>query len=184
MSRLLALCLCVSPALFACSEQDPAPHFIDVTYQVRCIDCQPVTTDDSTRRVLAIDGENNFEVSCHANGGGPLLSFSATHTDKENKDNNYSLEIQRASLAGRDPGKSCTVLVTEGSNSYLGGCTDDEPTDDLPCKVKFTRDGQNVTGSILCKHIQNKNTGEFTRWVVKPGTMKALTFEVDGCEGL
>jgi hypothetical protein len=184
MSRLLVLCLCAAPALLACAEQDPPPHFMDVTYQVRCVDCQPLSMDDKTRRVLAIDGENNFEVGCTANGSGPLLSFSATHTDKDNKDNNYSIQVLQASLASRDPGKSCEVRVTEGSNSYSGKCTEDAPTEDSPCQVKFHRDDQNVTGSIFCKRIPNRNTAELTRWVVKPGTTKPFTFQVDGCEGL
>jgi len=184
MRRLFALCLCAVPGLFACSQQDPPPHFIDVSYQLRCIDCTPLAVDENAHKVLAIDGENNFDVRCTAQGSGPLLTFSVAYSDKKHPANDYSIKVDQASLAGRNPGKSCSVVVTEASNSYQGTCTADEPTDDAPCQLKMKQDGQNVSGSLYCKHIPNRSNADFTRYVVKPGTNDPLRFEVDGCEGL
>ena len=184
MQRLLVLCLYTVPALLACEQQDPPPHFIDVAYQVRCIDCMPLTTDDPTRDVLAIDAEDGYEVACSASGSKPLVTFSVKHPDAKKGSDNFELRVIQASLASKDPGSSCVVRVTEGDNTYEGKCTADDPTADEPCQLSLKRDGSSLTGKLLCKRIPNRGTTELTRWVVKPHSMDALKFQVDGCEGL
>jgi hypothetical protein len=179
MRRLLASCLVAVPALIACSNQDPAPMFVEVSYQVRCINCSPRAADDSPHAVTALDGENGFHVSCDIEQPAKdrLISFSV-------QNGNYAIKILQAALDKPSPGTNCSVVVIEGSNTYRGACTDGSPTADEPCQVKLGVSHGNVTGTLLCENIPNDSDATVMRHVVKPGTDQPTAIEVDGCSGL
>ena len=185
MRRSIALALAAA-SLLACTEQDPPPLFIDVDYQVRCIDCQPLAPDDAIRRVTVLDGESGFRVQCSVfrRGGDRRLSFSARYTDEESANANYSFGLDQANLDSANPGSGCLVVVSEGNNTYEGKCTGGDPDADAPCRVELEEEDGIVMGSVLCEAIPNKNTGMFTRHVVAPNSQSAARFEVHGCRGL
>jgi hypothetical protein len=187
MRPLLVLSLFAAPALMACVNQDPAPLFLQTSYQVRCLDCMPVTTDNLARTVAALDGESGFSVACSAQPSGKdrLLSFSVTLIDAKHESNDYSFKIIQADLDKSDPGAACRVVVTEGANAYEGHCTGGDPTTDNPCQITKLRDDHGIVkGNLLCNNIPNRTDANTTRYVVKPSTMTPADFEVHGCVGL
>jgi hypothetical protein len=187
MRPLLVLSLFTASALMACVNQDPAPLFLQTSYQVRCLDCMPVTTDNLARTVAALDGDGGFSVACSAqpSGNDRLLSFSVALIDPKHESNNYSFKVIQAKLDKSDPGGSCRVVVAEGANTYEGHCTGGSPTPDEPCQITKLKDVNGiVTGKLLCNNIPNRTDANTTRYVVKPGTTTAADFEVDGCVGL
>ena len=187
MRPLLVLSLFTASALMACVNQDPAPLFLQTSYQVRCLDCTPVTTDNLARTVAALDGESGFSVACSAQRSGKdrLLSFSGTLIDPKHESNNYSLKIIQANLDKSDPGAGCRVVITEGANTYESHCTGGDPTPDEPCQItKLKAANGIVTGKLLCNNIPNRTDANTTRYVVKPSTTSPADFEVDGCVGL
>src|SRR4029077_11887286 len=95
MRRLLAFCLVVAPVLTACVNQDPAPLFADIAYQVRCVDCTPRAVDDNPHTVSALDGDSGYKVAC--SGTRPTkdlaITFSATFIDAKHPSTNHSIKI-------------------------------------------------------------------------------------------
>jgi len=185
MRRLFVLAIIAVTAL-ACSEENPPPLYVDVNYQVRCIDCEPRAADDSPRDVRAIDGESGFDVACSITerGGDRLLTFSAIYMDAERPSRSYGLSLVQANLDGGDPGGSCLVVVSEGNNTYEGGCTAEDPDDEDPCQVELEAEDGIVTGTILCAEVPNKNSSMITRHLVDPNTEDPAEFEVHGCRNL
>jgi hypothetical protein len=186
MRRSLLLILCCAPLGLSCVTNDPAPHYADVSYQVRCIDCEPRAVDDSAHHIAALDGEKGFDVTCtvQPQSGGRLVTFGATLTDAKHPNASYAFKVLQVSVDKKDPGESCRVQVSEGSNTYEGRCTSGDPTADAPCQVKITDDHGLATGKILCGAIPNRNDSTVTRHVVKPGTTDAASFVIHGCDGL
>jgi hypothetical protein len=175
-------------ALFgaSCTTLDPAPIYIDMNYEVRCGDCQPRTVDDPQREIKVLDGERGYTLKCDVNtpGGQRQISFSAEHLGAHTSDA-FKLSVEQAYLDGKDPGQACKVRVTEGGNTYVGGCTGGSPTAANPCQISFTVDAGIVKGSFWCKALPNGANSTTTRDVVTPGSKAdAIKFEVDGCTGL
>lgn len=185
MPRLLALCCVLLPCLIACSEEDPAPLFVQIDYQVRCNGCQPLSADDPEREISALDGERGFKVECAtmARDGDRLATFSAAFTGEASSDN-YGITVTQVNLDADEPGTSCRVAVTEGNNRYDATCSGDEPSADAPCQVDVDLDGDVIKGSVLCLSIPNRSSSMLTRAVVAPGTLDPAEFEVQGCTGL
>lgn len=185
MRRLIVLALAVASSP-ACTEHDPPPLFVDVDYQVRCIDCQPLAPDDAARSVQALDGEAGFRVECNVarREGDRLVTFTAAHGDEESPRNNYSFGMLQANLDSSNRGSGCRVVVAEGNNTYEGRCTSGDPDSDQPCRVELEVEDGIVLGTVLCEGVPNKNTAMFTRHVVAPNSQSAARFEVHGCRGL
>ena len=55
----------------SCSSTDPAPVFIDIDYQVRCLICEPRSPDDAKRQLMVLDGDQGYQVDCHVSTVGP-----------------------------------------------------------------------------------------------------------------
>ena len=185
MRRLLALAIAATFAV-ACTEEDPPPLYVDVDYQVRCVECEPIAPDDAVRRVQALDGEEGFTVDCSVarRSGDRLLSFSASFVDPGASRNNFSIGLSQVNLDRADPGGSCSVSVSEGDNSYEGKCTAGDPTSEEPCQVELEAEDGIVMGSVLCEHMPNRNAAMITRHLVAPSSESAARFEVHGCRGL
>jgi hypothetical protein len=172
-------------ALLACAEQDPPPLYVDVDYQVRCIECDPRAPDDAARRVRALDAEAGFTVECRVeeSRGDRLLTFSVRYEDKADDSNSYGLSLVQANLDAADPGGSCRVTVFEGSNTYEGHCSA-ELAAGVTCQVELGAEAGIVTGSILCREVENKNAPGYKRHVVAPSSTDPAEFKVHGCVGL
>lgn len=185
MRRLLALAI-VAVLPLACSEEDPPPLYVDVDYQIRCIDCMPLAADDEVRRIQALDGEAGFRTECNIarREGDRLITFEAAYTDPDEARNSYSIGIVQANLDASDPGGACRVVTAEGNNTYEGKCTGGDPTGEEPCRVELEAEDGIVMGSVLCEHVPNKNTSMFTRYLVAPNSESPARFEVHGCRGL
>lgn len=181
MRRLLVLAL-FSCCVLGCTEEDPAALFVDFSYQVRCLDCEPRSNDDPARKVHAVDGEHDLTLTCSVldRGGEQFVSFSIEHTDADG-DVDYSLAVDQVNLDSKDPGDGCRIKAKEGDNLYEGLCTGDDPSDELPCQVKVDPKGNGITGSLRCLHIPNKAQPTLTRNITAPSTEKAAKFEVTGC---
>jgi hypothetical protein len=185
MRRLLILAIAANFS-FACADEDPPPLYVDVDYQVRCIECQPIAPDDAVRRVDALDGERGFAVECNVTRreGDRLLTFNAAYTDPDEARNNYSIGLIQVNLDGAGPGNSCRVTVVEGNNSYEGLCTNDDPSSEQPCRVELEAEDGIVMGSVLCENVPNRNQSMLTRHLVAPNSQSAARFEVHGCVDL
>lgn len=185
MRRLIALAFIAASSL-ACAEEDPPPLFVDLDYQVRCIDCEPRAADDAVRRVMALDGEDGFSVDCNVarREGDRLVTFTAAYTDEERSRNSYSFGVIQANLDASGPGGSCRVVAVEGDNSYEGKCTGGDPSEEEPCRVELEAEDDIVMGSVLCENIPNRNSAMITRHLVAPNSESAARFEVHGCRGL
>jgi hypothetical protein len=184
MRRLLALSLWAAPTLLACAKEDPPPQYVDIAYQMRCLDCQPIASDYSAHDVTAIDGEGEFDVSCRTRGSKPALTFSVGHIDQKHESDSFQFRIVDASLTRGDPGGGCHVTVTEGNSTYEAPCTGGKPTAEKPCQLELKQADGVITGSILCRNIPNSLTPEIVRSLVKPGSDTAAKFELHGCESL
>jgi hypothetical protein len=185
LRRLTLLSVVALPWLLACAEEDPAPLFFKIDYQVRCIGCQHAM-DDPARAIRGLDGERGFAVTCRVSrqGGDRIATFAATHRDSSNPADNYGITIDQVNLDSDEPGSSCRVDVTEGNNSYEGVCAADDPSSTAPCKVELELDGDVIQGSVYCAGIANRSTTTITRYIVAPGEEGPAEFEVQGCEGL
>ncbi len=186
--RLLAQNLFLSAFLLAaCSSQDPAPIYFGLSYQLRCLGCQPSSADDSVHTITAIDGEDGYTLTCNANRqmGKRQLSFSATYTNSATPGDTHVIKIQQAFVDGNDPGSLCLVSVREGANTYLGACTSGTPTADQPCQLTFKLVGSTVKGTLYCAGIPNSGTTVSKRYLVAPTTETTpVSFELEGCTGL
>jgi hypothetical protein len=185
--RLLVLSGLLLPVLLACNEENPAPLFLDIDYQVRCLDCEPRAPDSLRHNFATLDGEQGFTLLCSTadQGGDRLLSFSATYLDPEGAESkNFSIRLISANLDANDPGNGCRVVATEGGNTYEGHCTAAEPSGDDECQVKLDVEHHTVVGSILCEKFPNRSTNEVVRYLVKGGSDKPADFVFEGCKGL
>jgi hypothetical protein len=187
MRRLLALSLVFAPVSLACATSDPAPVYVSINYQVRCIDCNPRAADDSAHTITALDGADGFDVACTTQqlAKGRLVTFSANLVDSAHPSKNYGIKILQADVEKSDPGSSCRVQVVEGSNTYEGRCGSAAPSADVPCQLnKLKVSNGVVTGKLLCDAIPNRNDSSVTRYLVAPGSTDPISLEVHGCPDL
>lgn len=186
MFRSLLLSLLGLSAL-SCSDLDAAPLFVDIQYQVRCVNCQPIADHDEPRNITVLDGEAGFTVRCRyfRKDGDRIVTFSSQFMDEEGTSNNYSVEIREANMDAFDPGSACEVSVTEGANEYLGKCTSRRPNEATPCRLEFEFEAGIITGSLLCMDVTNRANMQTSRHVTKPGEDdEAAPFEIHGCVDL
>ncbi len=183
MRRLLLLSLSFAAFPLACVNSDPAPVFVDVSYQLRCIDCEPRAADDSAHTINALDGENGYSVTCNVDRRGKdrLVTFSAGVSDSTHPSKSYAFKIFQADVDKSDPGGSCHTEVVEGSNTYDGPCSSGDPSSDWPCQLKLKLKNGVIKGTVLCNAIPNHNDSTLTRHLVDPGTMDPVSFEIHGC---
>jgi hypothetical protein len=190
MRRLLALPLALPlllpAALFAlasCNESDPEALYIDIRYQLRCIDCEPASNDAPARDVHHLDGDDDFDLSCNATStdDGRLVSFAAEYFDPDNDANNYAIEVDQAGLDGASHGASCSVKVLDGNSTYKGRCADGDPTVDNPCQLDLKKEGTAIRGTITCRKIPLLDSTTPFRYLVHPNSSRAATIEIRGC---
>jgi hypothetical protein len=164
-------------ALISCNKEDPAALFADVSYQLRCLDCTPVSADSPRRDFSVTNGQDGTTLSCNASEG--LISLTILG-------DGFKLNILDA-RPGDDPGNRCEVQIAEGSgNEYRGGCKAIGASGSQPCEVELVRDGEgSFDGTVECHGIAHRNTAAAIRHVVAPGTRdEPAQISVQGCAGL
>lgn len=170
-------------ALLGCAQDDPAPLFLKIDYQVRCLDCDPRTADDPAHELRAVNGSAGLRVSCSSDTLDGLRTFNVEVSSSERQSNGaegYSLAIRQAAV-GDDPGSACHVLAREGANSYDGRCAAEPPSPEIPCQVAVRMEQGVLLGSVLCDRIPNLATTALWRSLVKPRTHEPAEFEAHGC---
>jgi hypothetical protein len=186
--RGLTMVLCLGWLVGGCTTTDASPVFVDMTYQVRCITCEPRSPDNPVRDLNLLDGEQGHTVRCRASKrtGDRLITFSTTYIDPNIGSDSYAIEIFEANLDDDNPGNTCEIIVKEGNNTYKGRCTSGEPDEDAACQVKLEVEGDVVHGSLLCLEMPNQVNSTTFRRVVNPGkdVEKPASFEIHGCVGL
>jgi len=181
----------VAVAAMGCNNVDPAPLYIDIDYQVRCLDCEPRSPDDPARRIALINGELGYQMDCHTSvvDGDEVLSFSILYSDPDDSSARHEIAVDRVDYQSGQPGSKCEVSVRERSNLYEGGCTGSTPTADEPCQIEINVEDGVVRGEILCLEIPNSNIVTSTRNLVhsdetgEPDERPAV-FEIYGCTGI
>ena len=187
LSLIASLASWVGTSIGGCTDPDPAPLFMDIRYQVRCIECEPRAPDDPVRDIQLLDGEQGYTVACNANtvDGDRVLTFSTSFSNPDRESENFAISVKQVNIDKSNPGSACAVRVEEGSNTYEGDCTKDDPTADAPCSVAFEQDGDVIKGSVLCEDIPNRNMAMTKRHLVEPGTTdQPARFELHGCTGI
>ena len=188
-SGLLTLVSLVLLPLSSCTNLDPAPVYLRMDYQMRCLDCQNAA-DYDPRRIKALDGEKNLAIDCFVSeeGGERVLSFSALYRDPQSSSKSYEIKVSQARLDKKDPGDSCKVSVEEGGTTYggkNGKCTADAPSDETPCQVELQVDGDIIDGTVYCKKLTAAGNIGVWRHLVEPFTESdPAVFELRNCVGL
>ena len=170
--------------LVSCTSDTTPTVYVGLSYQIRCLDCQPRALDDVARNVKAVDEEAGHRLACRVEDrdGTKRVTFSLAH-DSSDETKNYSLRVNNGNLTGGtdDP---CELTIVEGANTYKGGCSSEEPNADRPCQVSFELDRSVLRGSLYCNNIGNEATANVTRYVVAPLSREPVKFEIYGCTGL
>ena len=190
MRRLLASTLGLSLALPAalcalvgCNETDPEALYIDVLYQLRCIDCEPRTNDGIARDIHHLDGDQGFDLGCESTtvDGDRRVSFSAEYFDLDNESDNYSIQVDQAGLDGAGNGPNCSIKVLDSGSTYEGLCADDEPTEERPCVVDLKKEGDIIRGTLFCDRIPIMDMTSPIRYLKRPNSNKPAELEIRGC---
>jgi hypothetical protein len=176
MHRSLAVIAVACLGLLGCTNEDPPALYLDVAYQLRCIDCEPRGADGKVRDVQAVDGEGGDELTCYVEDD--LLTL-------ELEGDGFTFRILQAKL-GDNPGDYCQIVVSEGPGSeYRGDCrAPDDDDSGAPCQLELENEGGVLSGTLLCNNIPHALTPEYERYVVAPNSDDAVEFTVQGCSGL
>jgi hypothetical protein len=131
-------------------------------------------------------------MDCHTSvvDGDDVLSFSVSYDDPENSAARHALSVDRVGYLNDDHGDKCEVSVRERSNQYVGKCSGDAPTEDVPCQIHLEIDEEGVLrGELLCLDLPNEGIATSKRNVVlsdvvgEPDETPA-EFTIYGCTGL
>jgi len=170
----------------ACKSEEEPPVYLETEYQLRCLDCQPSTSDEPERDIALLNGEFDFTVTCDVTrvGGERSMTLTAAYKARSSEDR-YGFRITRGDIDSKEQTDECEVQVLEGANTYEGICTGDDPSDDKPCKVTFKPDGEIVEGTMYCDKVKLLGAPSNFRYLVDPGSSdKPAKFEVHNCSGL
>jgi hypothetical protein len=181
----------VTFAVVSCSSADAPAVFIDIDYQIRCLECEPRSPDDAKRQIETLDDDMGYAVDCNVTGSGKnqVVSFSLSF-DSDGVAKDHSIEAKEVPLGGGEPGSKCIVRVKEIANTYAGKCASDEPEPGAECRIETKLEGDVITGTVLCANMPNASIESSTRHLVLSefGSMhEDLTpaeFELHGCAGL
>ena len=191
LSPLLGLAFVLPAlALASCTSNTTPVIYLDLDYQVRCLDCEPRGPDDPSREVHNVNGEDGFNLECSvtkSKDGVRRLTFLAEHLNPDKPSSNYSLKISQGNLDEDESENICEVKVVESANTYSGNASgeDPNPDDGAPCQVKFSEKDGVIEGSVYCIKIPNSANMSTTRYVVATGTRTdPASFKIYGCRGL
>lgn len=178
--------LCLLAVLTSCTSETTPIVYIGMTYQVRCLDCNPRDTDPNPRDIRAVDGEAGYNLQCAVNktGGTRRVTFGAERQSSDST-KTYLIEVKGARIGGEESDGPCQVRVVEGDTTYVGPCSTDEPSSERPCQVSLKEKGGVIKGSLKCNRIPMEGSPTFIRYVVAPYSSEdPAELELYGCEGL
>jgi hypothetical protein len=170
--------------LLGCTEQDPDPLYVEINYQLRCLDCVPRANDYPEHHVMHLNGDDGHTARCDTlrRDSDTLVSFGVTYVDRGNEDRSYSLAVNQAGLDGAEHGPPCAVTIGEGVNTFEGACAEDETTAERPCAVDLERDGDIVRGTLYCDKVSIKGMTTFIRYLTAPApSQDPAGIEIHGC---
>jgi len=148
--------------------------------------------DNPIRSFYHIDGEEDLSVTCLVStaSGKDVLKFGTYCPGGDSACGQERLRFEISGLQMNnkdgDPGDTCKVTVSEGANEYVSPCTNQGIKGDARCQLQFklNKESSLLTGSLICKEIENASAPDITRYIVAPSSEKAVKFTVQGCEGL
>lgn len=170
--------------LSACTSDTTPAIYIDMSYQVRCLNCERTAQDDVPREIKNVSGENSLTLKCEVRkvNGMRRVEFSIDHPSS-NQDDSYGIEVS-GNLDSSDLADAC-VTVREGDNTYSYMCPNDDESFTIPCQASYELNDKIITGQVICKDIPNASTNTLTRSVVAPGSRTdGAPFKLYGCAGL
>jgi hypothetical protein len=170
--------------LSACTSDTTPAIYIDMGYQVRCLNCERAVQDDMPREIKNVSGENGLTLRCdvHKVNGTRRVDFSIDHPSGD-QDNKYGIDVS-GNLDSSDPSDAC-VTVREGDNTYSYMCPSDDESFTIPCQASFELKDNIISGMVICDDIPNSSTNESTRSVVAPNSRTdGASFKLYGCAGL
>jgi hypothetical protein len=174
-------------SLPACSSDTTPVVYIELAYQVRCLDCDPRAPDYTEHNIKHVDGEAGYAMACSVTklDGARRVTFSATHIDPMNSSTDHSLKVSLANIDGDDTDRPFDVRILEGATTYVGSGTSDSPSDSQPCQARFTVKDNVINGGLYCAHIPSDSDIANNRYVVAPATSSdPAPFKLYGCQGL
>jgi hypothetical protein len=171
-----------------CTSDSTPTVYVDLAYQVRCLDCDSHAPDDTPREVKVVDGEDGYQLECEVKkvGGVRRVTLAANHLDATSTDN-HAFRVELANLDGDDSSLQCTVKVIEGVQIYEGACSSDTPdVSGGPCQANFRVEKGVIKGAVLCDGLPVEATPEITRYLLAPGGTRdePAQIQVYGCRGL
>jgi hypothetical protein len=172
----------------ACSTDTTPTVYVDLAYQVRCLDCQPRSADDPQHAIKVVDGEDGYSLACNVKkvSGARRVTFSVSHLDVTQSSTDHAFKVSLGNIDADDTSLPCDVNIVEGANTYEGACTSDPPSDQTgPCQAKFSVKDGVISGGLYCNNIPNQANLTTTRYIVSPGSMTdPAAFKLYGCTGL
>jgi hypothetical protein len=171
--------------LSACTSDTTPAIYIDMGWQVRCLNCERTAQDDPARAVKNVSGENGLTLKCDVRkvSGTRRVEFSIDHPSS-NQDDKYGIDLALGDLDSSDPSDAC-VTVREGDNTYSYMCPNEDDAFTNPCQASFSVKDNIISGTVICEKIPNSGTNELTRSVVAPGSRTdGASFKLYGCAGL
>jgi hypothetical protein len=186
--RFIGFSLGLECLIAACSSDSTPTVYVDLAYQVRCLDCEPRSPDDPAHEIKVVDGEAGYKLDCAVRkvSGTRRVDFDVTYNDPAKSDSDHVFKISGASVDGDDPTLQCSAHIVEGDNTYDGSCSSDPPaTSGGPCQASLSVKNGVIEGSLYCDNIENGANISSTRYIVAPGTESdPAKFSLYGCTGL
>ncbi len=199
MLRSSASILGLAVLLAGCGDPHAGALFADIQYSTRCDNgggCPGRADHD-------ICGFNNSD-PCESVPGTPVISCSVVETETTRtisftarQGSGFSIGIANLQVpitGGSSTGGACRVTVSEGANSYRGGCGGSPPSEAQPCQitdVTFSDDMGNaeLEGKIFCQELANVAQPSLSIEVtaIGAGPMSASSpgrFRISNCDGL
>ena len=170
----------------SCTSETTPIVYIGMTYQVRCLDCQPREPDPNPRDVRAVDGEAGYSLGCSVSKSGSTrrVSFSVEHPS-EDAENKYVLSVKSGRLGSEESDGPCEVRVIEGNNTYVAGCSSEPPSTERPCQLSLKEKRGVISGELYCKEMPSSASLTQVRHLVAPYTSTdPVEFDLYGCSGL
>jgi len=186
--RALLSVLVLGCSVAGCSSDSTPTVYVDLAYQIRCLDCNPRAPDDDPREIKAVDGEDGYRLTCDVKkvGGSRRVNFAIEQTANDASTDGHAFRVELANLDGEDTTLQCSVHVLEGVQSYAGACSSDAPPDSGgPCQANFRLEKGVIKGGVYCDNIPVEAAPEITRYIVAPGTRDSpAQIQIYGCHGL
>jgi hypothetical protein len=173
----------------ACSTDTTPAVYSELTYQVRCLDCEPRAPDEASHTIKVVNGENGYKLGCAVERVDAVrrVTFSVEHNDPAHPSMDHMFKVASGNLDAAESEPRCSLQVLESANTYVGSCSSSAPDPEagVPCQATFELKAGVITGGVYCTAIANSANLFATRYLVAPNTRsEPAHFEIHGCSGL